>query len=143
MEILRNRPAMLPKSKKADYSEILDSPDKKALIDKLIKRELHELFYKSMEEIIEELRQRYNFTITNEEARRLTEASLIRNCIVHNSSRADSRLSSLGNYHKDEEFEVGADEVHSYGIMLRNLVRRMYQEACDNHGVGVELGAPP
>jgi hypothetical protein len=142
VEILRNRPAMLLKSKKLDYSEILDSPDKRALVDKLIQREIHELFYKSMEEIVEELRKRYNFTITDDEARGLTEASLIRNCIIHNSSRADSRLSSLGKYQKDKEFEVSAGEVHSYGIMLRNLVRRLYQEACENHGVGVEHDAP-
>ena len=142
-EILRNRPAMLPRGRKVDYSEILDSPDKNALMDKLIQRELHELFYKSMEDIIKELRERYNFTITEEEERRFIEASLIRNCIIHNSSRADSRLSQQGGHPEGEEFEVSAADVHSYGLTARTLVRRMYDEAHANHGVGVEQGARP
>lgn len=142
-QILRHRPAMLPRGRKVDYAEILDSPDKSTLIDKLIERELHELFYRSMEEIIKELRERYNFTITEEKERRLIEASLIRNCIMHNSSRADSRLSRHGGLPEGEEFEVSAADVHSSGIALRTLVRRMYNEAQANHGVGVEHGAAP
>ncbi len=141
--VLRNRPAMLPKNRKIDYSEILDSHDKGDLIDKLIKRELHDLLYKSMSGIITELRSRYNFTVTEEEKHRLVEGSLIRNCIMHNSSCADSRLASYDGYREGEEFELSTEDIHSFGLMLRKLVRRMYEEASEKHGVGVEQAAPP
>ena len=134
--VLRNRPLMLPRNKKVDYSEILDSPDIEALIDRLIQRELHDLHYKSMTDIITELRRRYNFTITQEEEHGLVVASLIRNCIMHNSSCANSRLGSYDGYQESEEFELSTEDVHEYGIMLRSLVRRMYAEACENHDVG-------
>jgi hypothetical protein len=134
-QIFRHRPAMLPRERKVDYSEILDSLNKSALMDKLIRRELHEFFYKSMEDIIKELRKRYNFTITEEEEDRLIQVSLIRNCIIHNSSRADSRLSQHAGFLEGNEFELSAADAHSYGIALRSLVRRMYDEARTNHRI--------
>jgi len=127
--ILRNRPSMLPKDRKVKYSEILDSPDMDALINKLVRREIHELTYMSMEEIIKELRSKYNFTITEEEERELIKLSLIRNCILHNSSRCDSRLCIYDDYQDGDEFEVSEDSAHEYGWVIRELVHRMYDEA--------------
>lgn len=138
--VLRQRPAMLPKSRKIDYSEVLDSRDKDALIDRIIQRELHDLFYKSMADIIEELRSRYGFTITEEEESRLVVASLVRNCIMHNSACADARLGVIDGFHDGEEFELSEEDVHDYGLILRRVARRMYAEAQANHGVGAGGG---
>lgn len=136
--VLRNRPAMLRKNKHVDVSEIVESVDKAYLIDRVIQRELMDLFYKSMADRIEELRSRYNFTITQDEEVRLCRASLIRNCILHNSSRADARLGVHDGYTQGQEFAIGTEQVHDYGFMLRTLVRRMCGEAQKNHGVGLE-----
>ena len=133
---LRNRPAMLPKDRKISYSEVVDSRDKTELVQRLITRELSDLLYKSMADIIAELRTRYNFTITQDEEVGLCRASLIRNCILHNSSRADVRLAEYDGYDEEQEFELTAQQVHEYGLTLRALVRRMYREAEQNHGIG-------
>jgi hypothetical protein len=135
-EILRNRPSMLPKSRKIDYSEILESLDMGSLMNKLIQREIHELLYKNMTDIIKELRSRYNLTVTDKEEREIVIASLVRNCIMHNSARADLRLGAYDSFQEGQEFELSANQVHDYGFTLRAMVRRMYQEAQQNHGVG-------
>lgn len=130
--ILRNRPSMLPKNKEMKYSEILGSPDMDALIDKLIEREIHALLYKGMAEIIKELRSKFRFTITPEEEHDLIEFSLIRNCILHNSSRCDLRLCRHGDYKEGEEFEVSEGDAHEYGWTIRDLAERMHDEAQKN-----------
>jgi hypothetical protein len=137
-EILRNRPAMLPKAKKIDYSEIIENHDKGDLVGRIVRREIHELLYKNMADIIKELRSRYNLTVTEDEERELVVASLVRNCIMHNSSRADFRLGSHDGYQEGHEFEMSAVRVHQYGMTLRTMVRRMYEEARRNHDVGAE-----
>ncbi len=139
--ILRNRPTMLPKDRKVRWSEVIDSADKEELIGRLIRRELLDLLYKSMADIVTELRSRYGFTITEAEETGLRRASLIRNCILHNSSRADARLGDYDQYEEGQEFEVSAQHVHEYGLTLRALVRRMYGEAHKNHGIGGEPDA--
>jgi len=133
-QFLRGHPEMLPKDRKIDYSEVIDSPDKEYLINRIIQREVQDLFYKSMNKIIEELRRRYNFTITEQQETRLCEASLLRNCIMHNSSYADARLAKYGNYRENEGFELSEQQVHEYGLMVRGLVRRMSEEAERHHG---------
>lgn len=133
--ILRNRPQMLPRDRQVKYSEVIESSDKAQLIDKLIRRELVDLLYRSMPNIIAELRSRYGFSITEAEEVALCRALLIRNCILHNSSRADSRLGAYDHYAEGEEFEITASQVHEYGLMLRQWARRMYEEAQQNHGI--------
>jgi hypothetical protein len=134
-EILRKRPAMLPKTRKLEYSEIIDSPDMKTLMDKLIEREIRELLYGNMTEIIGKLRSKYNLTITEQEEAEIVIASSVRNCIMHNSSRANSSLGVHDGFEEGQEFELSAEKVHEYGFTLRAMVRRIYEDAQRNHGI--------
>jgi hypothetical protein len=136
--ILLSRPDMLPKDRKLPYSDVLASGSRAEIVDQMIKREILDLLYKSMGDIVAELRDRYGFTISEEEKRELCRASFLRNCIVHNSARADSRLAEFDGFEENQGFELTSGEVHALGITLRALVRRMSGEANTNHSIGIE-----
>lgn len=91
-----------------------------------------------MAKIVPKLRTSYNFSISEEEEEGLCKASLLRNCIVHNSAHADARLAELNGFKENEEFALSSEQVHGFGIMLRALVRRMCAEANANHNIGIE-----
>lgn len=141
--ILSSRPSMLPRDRKLSYREIIKPDSKDEIIGHMVKREILDLLYKNMAEIVGELRKRYGFTVTPEQEAELCKASLIRNCIMHNSSCADARLAEYDGYHEGVEFELSSGKVHDFGIILRSLVRSMASEACENHNIGVEQSAPP
>ena len=136
--ILCSRPKMLPEDRKLPYSKIVASASKADIIDQMAKREIHDLLYKSMTDIVKELRNRYGFSISEEEERELCKANLLRNCIMHNSARADSRLAEFNGFEENEEFELTSGDVHELGIKLRTLVRQMSAKANDKHGLGIE-----
>lgn len=131
--VLKSRPSMLPKNKTVTYSDILKRNTIDEVIEAMINKELLELFYKSMSDIVIELRNKYNFTIKDDEKDLLCKGSLIRNCIIHNSSRADNKLANFEGYDAEQEFEISSSELHSFGIILRQIARRIYKEAEDKH----------
>lgn len=141
-EILYSRPAMLPKERKLSYSQIVMADSKDDILDLMVKRELLDLLYKNMADIVGELRDRYGFSIIPEQETELCKASLIRNCIMHNSSGADARLAAYGQFQEGEQFELTSGEVHDFGLMLRALVKRMFSETEQNYNNGVEQTDP-
>ena len=136
--ILRSRPTMLRGSRQLSYSQIIAADSKDAILDQIVKRESFDLLYKNMADIVAELRRRYQFTVTPQQETELRKASLIRNCIMHNSCRADARLSEYNQFQEGEDFELSSREVHDFGLTLRALARAMFSEAIRNHGIGVE-----
>jgi hypothetical protein len=131
--ILRRRPEMLGKQKQLTYDSIVGAGNYEAVIDAMVRREVADLFFKGMKEIAAELASRYGFTVTKDDRFFLCRASHIRNCIMHNGGRADSRLAAYDGFEEGQEFEVTAGELHSDGLKLRELVRRMVSEANANH----------
>ena len=81
------------------YDEIIDSletPEK--LLGIMIDRELSQLFRRSLFDVLVRMRGRFSFhALTDRFDVRLNIISLIRNCIVHNHSRVDERLSEATN----------------------------------------------
>ena len=86
-----------------------------------------------MEEIIDYFSQKFDLKILANEKDKLVEASLLRNCIIHNLGVVDARLAKLNGYTEGEALEISASKVHDFGIVARTLVRRIYQEALDKH----------
>jgi hypothetical protein len=132
-QILRVRPAMLPGNKEMKYSEIIGKESIDYIIEEMIKKELSNLMYKSMADIVGELKEKYNFTIDDDQKEMLCKFSIIRNCIIHNSSCADKRLAEYDGFELNNEFELDSSTIHNIGLKLRNLVRNMYREAQVNH----------
>lgn len=134
--ILRSRPLMLPRDRKISYRQIIDAESKDEIIEYMVNREILDLLYKNMIDIVSELKNRYGFTITPEQEATLCKGSLIRNCIMHNLSRADARLAEYDGFQEGIEFELDSGEVHKFGIILRDLVRSMALEANIKHKSG-------
>jgi hypothetical protein len=133
--VLQSRPSMLPGKRQVKYSDIMDCADKKELIGLLIRRELNDLLYKSMNDIVEELRSgKYGFKISDEEKGELCRASLIRNCIMHNSSIVDARLAEHdGRYQEGDDIVLSESDVHTVGLLLRSLAPKMQAAVETNH----------
>lgn len=129
---------MLPKDRQLSYSQIIAADSKDAILDQMVKREILDLLYKNMADIVVALKRRYQFTVTPQQETDLCKASLIRNCIMHNSCRANAQLSEYDQFQEGEEFELSSREIHSFGLTLRELARTMFSEAVRNHGIGVE-----
>ncbi len=132
-EIFLSRPSMLASNKTIKFEDVTNSSSYNEIILKVINKELSELFYKNMEDILDYFSQKFNLTFIENEKEDLIEASLLRNCIIHNLSVADARLSMLADYTEGKEFEIPASKVHGFGIIARTVVRRIYQEALDKH----------
>jgi hypothetical protein len=88
------RPEMLGKSKNVSYGDVLESyPSMDVLLEKMIEKELRELFYKSWQDLLNALREKYGFKhLSGTRDEKTIELSLIRNCLVHNRGIADTRL---------------------------------------------------
>ncbi len=132
-EIFLSRPSMLASNKTIKFEDVTNSSSYNEIILKLINKELSELFYMNIEDIIEYFSQKLNLTFLEDEKEKLIEASLLRNCIIHNLGVANARLAILADYTEGREFEISASKVHDFGIFARTLVRKIYQEALDKH----------
>lgn len=134
--ILISRPAMLSNDRKISYRDVVEARSRDDILDQIAGREIMDLLYKNMKDIVGDLRKRYGFTVTQEQESEMCRASLIRNCIMHNSSCADSRLGELDGFSEGAAFELRSADVHHYGVVLRNLIRSLVSEANTNHQPG-------
>jgi hypothetical protein len=96
-EILKKRFVILPQllsvNKTLTIQELLDSKSKKDLIEKYINLEIRDLMYLPILGIIEKMRNKYGFKKLNTNFdSRITEISLIRNCLIHNGATVDNKL---------------------------------------------------
>ena len=132
-EIFLSRPSMLASNKTIKFEDVTNSSSYNEIILKMINKELLELFYKDMEDIIDYFSHKFDSKFLDGEKERLIEASLLRNCIIHNLGMADVRLAMLADYTEGKEFEISAPKVHDFGISARTTARRIYQQALDKH----------
>lgn len=133
-EIYLSRPRMLPKDKRLAYGDILKTSDYRAILELMIEREIIDLFYQRMDEVIKYFEEKLNLEWLPDYRDETVITSLLRNCIVHNLNRPDFRLSQASTKYKDGDIiELSASDVHSYGIKVRQLVRHLYSQAEERH----------
>jgi len=142
-EIYRRHPKMLPDNKKIEYSNITRANELSEVLDRMIDREIHEAMYQSMEDIIKYLRTKFSITINDRTKAEMIKCSFTRNCIMHNNSKVDEKLSSISGYSIHKDINLTSVEVNSYGIILRNLSEDLYNQATckyfNRKGNGVRL----
>ena len=72
--------------------------------------------------------------VSPEEAKqKVVLASYLRNCLIHNLSRADYRLSQVSDYAVNQDIEVTISQVHSFGIIARTLARSLSEQSNDKY----------
>jgi len=128
-KIFLNRPKMLPKDKQLKYADILKTNDYEAIIELMIEREIIDLFYKRMDAVVNYFEETLNLDWPDDLKDEIVIISHIRNCIIHNLSRADHRLSRVSKFKTGDAIELNSSEVHSFGLKARSLVRDLYEQA--------------
>lgn len=132
-QIYVSMPKMLPKEKQIKYSEILEIKNYKAVLEIMIEREIIDLFYKRIDEVIRYFEEKLNLKWPDNYKNDIVFASCLRNCIIHNLSRADDRLSQVSKYKIGDRIELSSSEVHEFGIKARDLVRNLFHQAVNRY----------
>ena len=129
-EAFARRPNMLPKNKNLKYEEVLKCDNYDDVIAKMIETETYNIFFGSFENIGEFFTNKLSLPWLD--TRHIKEASFIRNCIIHNNSIVDQRLSDNSNYELGATILLTATEVHDFGIAIRQLAHEIDQQF-DSH----------
>ena len=120
-QIYTHTPTMLPPEKKLDFSEILEHPEREQLLAYMIDKEILSVFYLSFEKVIECFQKKFTLTWPEHFVEQAVEASLLRNCIIHNNARVDARLSASGKWKMNSEINLTAMQVHEFGLIARKV----------------------
>ena len=126
-------PKMLPKQKKISFDEIVKAGTYEEVLKIIVGKELHDLFYKNMRDIITYFTEKLQFEWSSDVIEKVVEASCLRNCIIHNMGCADARLAMFPGYVLGEPFELTSSDVHSFGILARREARNLWQQASTKH----------
>lgn len=128
-QIYLSKPTMLPKEKQLKYADILKTTDYEAILELMIEREIIDLFYKRMDEVIKYFEEKLNLKWPNNYKYEVVVTSYLRNCIIHNLSRVDYRLSQVSKYKIGAKIRLSSSDVHSFGLKARDLVQNLYMQA--------------
>lgn len=127
--IYAQHPQMLPKEKEIKFSDVLECGNYDTVVSHMIEREVLSVFFSSMEKIIEYLNRKLNLSWPDDFRDHAIEASLLRNCLLHNNSCADVRLSKYGKWGTGEEIVMTDYDVHNFGIAVRLVAPEIYHQA--------------
>jgi hypothetical protein len=90
---LSAHPQQLGRDKHVKLAEILDAESKDVLVSKLVDREMVRLMHQPIGAILDRLRGRLGFSdLTRKYDKEIMILSLMRNCLIHNGGKADSKL---------------------------------------------------
>lgn len=131
--IYTKHPEMLPPNKQICYADIVRCADLASLHQAMAQREIHEVFYKSIDDITKYFHERLNLIWSTRHRERTLLASLIRNNIIHNSSRVDARLAAISSYEIGAEITLEAGDVHAFGLDARALIADLFSQATVKH----------
>lgn len=128
-EMYHCRPEMLPRDKQLTFGDVLEQPDFDAVLSFMINREVFAVFYNSMEKIIEYFERKLHLQWPTADVDPVVEASLLRNCIIHNNARVDARLALRPRWSEGAPIVLSASDVHTFGMAARRVARSLHQQA--------------
>lgn len=128
-QIYTSNPAMLPPAKTLEFSEILERPEREQLLAYMVDKELLSIFYLSIEKVIECFQRKFTLKWPEHFVKPAVEASLLRNCIIHNNARVDSRLSERSKWKLGSDIKLTAAQVHDFGIIARRVCGELATQA--------------
>ncbi|EMM88319.1 hypothetical protein LEP1GSC039_3101 [Leptospira santarosai str. 2000027870] len=129
--LFKNNPFSLPNNKKIEIDFIKRVNTYEEIISHIINNEIHELFYKSISEVLGTLRDKFGFQISDQDISIIQTGFLIRNCLIHNKRLCDIKLSKILGKPLSSNIELSEDEIHSLGLTLRSLSRDLYAQASE------------
>lgn len=100
------RPQILKSKKMISYEDVLNEPDIGSLVAKIVDKEISDLTYGSIDDLIEYLKNKLHVPIDflPEEKDELNWCKAQRNILVHNQGRVDAKFLRMGTIKK---YEIG------------------------------------
>ncbi len=91
----QKHPELMGVNKQVTYGQVIKSNSKQDVIEHLINREVQQLMYEPIGAVLERMRAKYGFRdLTTKYDEEIIYLSLIRNCVMHNSRKVDSKLAT-------------------------------------------------
>ncbi len=131
-QIYTHSPTMLPQEKTLTFSDVIQRPEREQLLAYMIDKEILSVFYQSIEKVIECFQKKFSLCWPEHTVESAVEASLLRNCIIHNNARVDTRLSERGRWALGSEIKLTAAQVHDFGIIARKVCGELAMQADSN-----------
>lgn len=141
-DIVRSNPRVLLTSKgredrKIDYRLVIDHLNSPGdLLDELLNRELLSLGRGSMKDFIKALRERFGLSaLSTTFDTRISQLSLIRNCLVHNRGKASELLAeaSLNFYNSGQQIDLDRNMVSRSITTFCSFASAVDRTATDTH----------
>lgn len=121
------RPQILKSKKLISYEDILNEPDMGSLVAKIVDKEISDLTYGSIDDLIEYLKNKLHIPIDflPEEKVELNWCKAQRNLLIHNQGRVDSkflRLTAIGKYSMGESIIITESDWDNARYLLEGIV---------------------
>lgn len=121
------------KEKTITYQQLLLADSYDQLIKELIEKEVRNIMYKSMPEILDyleiKLKLKWDKSLNSE----IVIANKIRNCCMHNNCIADKSLAIDVRFVEGKEIELTSGLVHSFGLNARQFSKEIWESAVDKY----------
>lgn len=117
------------KDKTITYEKLLLSDSFEQLLGELIEKEVRNIMFKPMPEILEYLDNKLKLTWDKSLNSEIIVANKIRNCCMHNNCIADRSLAKDKRFVEGEEIILTSSSVHSFGLKARQFTRELWQSA--------------
>jgi len=128
-DIYLSNPKMLPKNKQLNFQDILEKDTFEDLIEFMITKEITPVFFQSMDKISDYFSDKFKLEWPEQQKCKMIEASLIRNCLMHNDSVVDEKLSKIPGYALSEVISLSAEVIHNFGNEARSLSKELDEKA--------------
>lgn len=117
------------KDKTITYQQLLLANSQEQLVKELIEKEVRNIMYKSMSEILDylgrKLKLKWDASVNDE----IVIANKIRNCCMHNNCIADKSLAKDPRFTEGSEIELSIGSVHSFGLKARQFTKQLWESA--------------
>jgi hypothetical protein len=117
------------KDKTITYQQLFLADSHEQLVKELIEKEVRNIMYKSMSEILDYFERKLKLTWDKSINNEIIIANKIRNCCMHNNCIADKGLAKDQRFIEGNEIDLNSGSVHSFGIKARQFSRELWESA--------------
>jgi hypothetical protein len=126
---LRQHPRLMGGQRELKYEQVLLAKSRETLIEGMIDREMKELTYLALPDLLRKMRDQMGFkSLPDEHDEQVNYLSLVRNCLLHNRGRVDIKLANCRpTLQKGEKITVGNEDVTTSVNVLRKFAYHIDQ----------------
>lgn len=120
---LRKHPQLLGSHREIKYEQVFAAAHKDELINTMVEREIRDLMYLPFFGLIKKMRDQLGFRfLTDKYDDRVNCLSLLRNCLLHNHSKVDSKLATARpSLYEGDKLQLAMEDVSETVNVLRKF----------------------